>query len=698
MSSSDSAALDPNNPFAQKSGLPYGLPDFAKIRPEHFAPAIRAGIVEDRAEIEAIANNPQPPTISNTLDALEASGALLENAVTVFFNQLSSDTSDALDALEEELTPELSEHGDFIAMHPHLYSRVRTLLTQVDGGDIEVPESTRYLLVELNQDFERAGVGLPEAQQQELREINSRISSLEAQFGRVLQTSTNESAVVITDLADLQGLAPDAIAAAAAAATQRGHDGAYVLELQLPTQQSVLAQLRHSQVRQRVHHASISRGQADSGGDTRALLLDLALLRAQKAQLLDFDHYAAYAASDGTARTTSAVMGMLDELAPRAAANAKREGAELVALASREDPNAGFNAADWSFYAEKLRHERFNLDDASLRPYLELNAVLTKGVFAAATRLYGVTFSPRTDLIAYHPDARIWEVFEEDTTPIGLFIGDFFARESKEGGAWMNNLVDQSHLQGHKPIVVNNLNIPKPAVGEAALLTWDEVITMFHEFGHALHGLFSDVHYPSQSGANVPRDFVEYPSQVNEMWAWDPALLADYAVHHKTGAQMPQAWVDTLIASRQFNEGFNTAEYLAATLLDQAWYQLTPDAVPTEVGDVEEFEQAALSRVGLNLDFVPPRYRSTYFKHVFAGGYSAGYYSYIWSEVLDAETVEWFEENGGLNRESGRRFRDAILAIGGSADPVSAFTRLRGHAPQIQPLLNRRGLTDTLAV
>ena len=659
-------------------------------------PAVRAGIAQERAEVEAIASNPEPPSVENTIEALERSGQLLDRAVTVLFNQLSSDTTDELDAIEEELTPELSAHADFVAMEPRLFQRVRTLLEQINSGDLVVDAATKYLIEESDRDFRRSGVGLAAPEQEQLRELNSRISSLEARFGRLLQAATNESSVVLDGAAELDGLAPDAIAAAALAATERGHDGKYVIELQLPTQQGVLAQLKRADVRRRIHEASVNRGLVAGENDTRPVLLELAGLRAQRAKLLGYDHYAAYAASDGTARTTTAVMGMLDELAPRAVANAKQEASDLAEVARRYEPHLEFGAADWAFFSEQLRRDRFNLDDSALRPFLELDAVLNRGVFAAATELYGVTFTARPDLVAHHRDARVWEVFEEDGSALGLFIGDFFARESKEGGAWMNNLVDQSHLLGRRPVVVNNLNIPKPAAGEPALLTWDEVITLFHEFGHALHGLFSDVRFPSQSGTNVPRDFVEYPSQVNEMWAWEPKLLAQYAVHHETGEPMPQEWVETLIASRQFNEGFATTEYLAATLLDQAWYQLSPEDVPAAPDDVEDFEAAALARVGLDFAPVPPRYRSTYFKHVFAGGYSAGYYSYIWSEVLDAETVQWFTENGGLDRATGQAFRNAILAIGGSTDPIAAFAAMRGHEPQIQPLLNRRGLSDTL--
>ena len=722
MGSMTSPVLDPTNPFAQPSALPYALPDFTKIAFEHLEPAIRAGIAQERQEIEAIATNSEPATVANTLEALERSGDLLDRVLTVFFNQLGSDTHDGLDQLEEDITPDLSAHSDAIEMDGRLYARVLDLVAQVEAGTLTLDGPTAYLLTETEQDFRRSGVGLAPDDQDTLRDLNSKISSLEARFGRLLLAGTNDAAVLIEDASDLDGLAPDSIAAAAQAATAREHEG-YLLELQLPSQQGVLAQLTNPRTRARVHAASVTRGALPGENDTRPVIIELVHLRARKAQLLGYEHYAAYIAADATARTTPAIMGMLSDLAPKAVANARLEGAALADFAAKapthddvasaapavvtgdatpgsRDLGTGTGtetevaAADWAFYSEAVRAERFNLSDSDLRPYLELDTVLTRGVFAAATALYGITFTPRPDLVAYHPLARIWEVFEADATPIGLFVGDFFTRESKSGGAWMNNLVDQSGLLGRKPVVVNNLNIPAPPAGEPALLTWDEVITLFHEFGHALHGLFSNVYYPSHSGTNVPRDFVEYPSQVNEMWAWDRGLLAAYAVHVETGEPMPSEWIDTLVSSRQFNEGFATTEYLAAALLDQAWHQMGPDDTPTSPDDVEAFEARALAAVGLDYAPVVPRYRSTYFNHIFGGGYSAGYYSYIWSEVLDADTAMWFESRGGMTIENGRAFRDGVLSVGGSLDPIEAFAAMRGRHAEIAPLLVRRGLSE----
>lgn len=689
--------LDPANPFAAASELPYGLPDFSAITVAHYAPAIRAGIAAERAEVDAIAANPEPPTIENTIEALERSGALLHRALTVFYNVSSADSSDELDAIEEELTPELSAHQDYVAMEPRLFAKVSTIAEQIDAGELEVDPATEYLVREMLRDFRRSGVALPEAEQEELRSINARLAELGAKFGRILLAATNEAAVLIDDVADLEGLPEDAVAAAAQAAADAGHAGGYLIELQLPTQQGVLAQLARRDVRARVHEASVTRGLTPGEHDTRPVLLEIVALRAKRARLLGYDHHAAYIAEDGTARTTDAIMGMFEPLAPKAVANAKREAADLQRAVDADTPGEQLRACDWAYYAEQVRRERYSLDDSLLRPYLELTTVLEKGVFAAATALFGVTFERRADLLGYHPDVRVWEVFDGDGRGMGLFLGDFYTRPSKRGGAWMNNLVDQSTLLGELPVVVNNLNIPKPPPGEPTLLAWDEVITMFHEFGHALHGLFSAVRLPSQSGTEVPRDFVEYPSQVNEMWAWEPSLLAEYAVHHKTGEPMPTEWVETLIASRLFNEGFGTTEYLAAALLDQAWHQLAPEDVPASPADVEAFEREALERLGLDFAPVPPRYRTSYFNHIFAGGYSAGYYSYLWSEVLDADTVQWFEENGGLRRENGDAFRAHVLSIGGSQDPVAAFSAMRGRAPSIDPLLARRGLAGETA-
>lgn len=685
--------LDADNPFAAPSTLPYGLPDFARIREEHYRPALLAGMAEQRAEVEAIVASDEPATVANTLEALERSGRLLHRAATVFFNQSSSDSTPALEALEEEVAPLLAAHEDAIYLDRRLFARVEALRAAAEAGDLDLEPDTAWLLHRQHTAFVRAGVRLDDAAQDRLRELNAEITRLETVFGRLLLAETNASAVLVTDAAELDGLADDARAAAAEAATRRGHEGAWLIDLILPTQQPALASLTDRGVRERIHTASVRRGGRGTEHDTRATLLALARLRAERAQLLGYAHHAAYIAADATAKTPEAVADILGRLAPAAVANARAEAADLEAALRRDVPGATLEAWDWAYYAEQVRKERRSLDDALLRPYLELDRVLREGVFRAAGELYGLSFAERTDLAGYHPDARVFEVSDADGTGLGLFVGDFWTRDSKRGGAWMNNLVDQSTLLGEQPVVVNNLNIPKPPAGEPTLLTWDEVITLFHEFGHALHGLFSAVRYPSQSGTEVPRDFVEYPSQVNEMWAWEPSVLRAYAVHHRTGEPMPAEWVQTLLDARQDGEGFATTEYLGAALLDQAWYRLSPQDVPTDVDEVEAFEAAALEAAGVAFAPVPPRYRTTYFNHVFGGGYSAGYYSYIWSEVLDADTVTWFEENGGLRRENGDAFRARLLSRGGSVDPMAAFRDLRGRDPEIAPLLARRGLT-----
>ncbi|WP_182113748.1 MULTISPECIES: M3 family metallopeptidase [unclassified Actinotalea] len=685
-------ALDPANPFAHDSALPYALPDFTRIRDEHYLPAFEAGMAAERAEVEALLADPEPPT-EELLLGLERSGSLLHRVATVFFNRTSADTSPALDDLEEQVAPLLSEHHDAIYLDRRLYERLEALQARVDAGEVTLEPDAAWLLTELRRDVVRAGAAQPEEVQQRLRELNSRISTLETAFGRELLAETNASAVLVEDAEDLEGMPQDAIAAARQAAADRGHESGYLVELMLYSQQPVLATLRRRDVRRRIHEASIARGGRGGEHDTRAVLLELARLRAERARLLGYEHHAAYVAEDGTARTTSAVSSILGRLAPAAAANARREAADLEAALQADEPGATLEAWDWPYYAERVRQERYALDDAVLRPYLELERVVHDGVFFAAGELYGLQFAERTDLVGYHPDVRVFEVRDADGAELGLFLADWYTRESKRGGAWMNNLVDQSHLLGHRPVVVNNLNIPKPPAGEPTLLTWDEVITLFHEFGHALHGLFSDVRLPSQSGTEVPRDFVEYPSQVNEMWAWEPRVLSRYAVHHVTGEPLPQEWVETMIASRQYNEGFSTTEYLAAALLDQAWHTLTPEQVPTDVDEVEAFEARALEAAGIAVPAVPPRYRTTYFNHVFGGGYAAAYYSYIWSEVLDADTVTWFEENGGLRRENGDRFRRVLLSRGGSLDVMDTFRELRGRDPEIAPLLARRGLS-----
>ncbi|GIG39496.1 M3 family metallopeptidase [Cellulomonas phragmiteti] len=688
---SEALPLDAAHPFARASDLPYGLPDFRELREEHYLPALRAGMAEQRAEVDAIASDPAEPTVENTLEALERSGRLLHRVASAFYVQSGAESTPGLQAVEEAVAPLLAAHSDAIWLDGRLHARVEALAARLEADGTELAPDTAWLLHRTRTRFARAGVGLSDADQERLRAINTEITSLDAAFGRLLLAGANAAAVLVTDEAELDGLPDDARAAAAQAATARGHEGAWLIELQLPTQQSVLSLLRDRGLRERVLTASLTRG-AGGEHDTRRTLLDLVRLRAERARLLGFEHHAAYVAADATAGSAQAVEAMLARLAPAAVANAREEAADLERALQADHPGASLEPWDWSFYAGRVRQERRALDEAQLRPYLELERVLADGVFHAAHLLYGLTFAERHDLVGYHPDVRVFEVFDADGTGIGLFLGDWWTRPAKRGGAWMNSLVDQSTLLGEAPVVVNNLNVPRPPAGQPTLLTWDEVITLFHEFGHALHGLLSAVRYPSQSGTSVPRDFVEFPSQVNEMWAWHPEVLRSFAVHHETGEPMPTAWVETLLAARQDGEGFATTEYLAAALLDQAWYRLAPQDVPTDVEEVEAFEARALRDAGVDLRTVPPRYRTTYFNHIFGSGYSAGYYAYIWSEVLDADTVEWFAENGGLRRENGDAFRARLLGRGGSIDPLQAFRDLRGRDPRIEPLLARRGL------
>ncbi|HEY0117529.1 MAG TPA: M3 family metallopeptidase [Cellulomonas sp.] len=689
-----SGPLDPTNPFAAPSSLPYGLPDFAAIREEHYLPAFLAGTAEQRAEVAAIAGDPQAPTVENTLVAFERTGRLLDRVSAVFYNQLSSDATPGLESIEEEVAPLLAAHHDAIWLDRALAARVEELGRQADEGTLDLEPDTAWLLHRRRIAHRRAGAGLPDEAQARLRAVNERLTTLEATFGRTLLAATNAAAVLVTDEDELDGLPQDAKAAAATAAERHGEAGAWLIDLVLPTDQPVLAHLRHRGLRRRVFEASATRG---LGGehDTRPILVEIAALRAERARILGYAHHADYVASDLTIHGAQAVADLLGGLVGPALANARAEAVPLQSSLEREEPGAVLEPWDWSYYAQQVRRERRSLDESAMRPYLELDRVVTEGVFRAANLLFGLTFAHRHDLRGYHRDVRVYEVFDADGTGRALFLHDPWTRDSKRGGAWMNNLVDQSSLLGEQCVVVNNLNIPKPPDGEPTLLTWDEVTTLFHEFGHALHAIFSDVRYPTQSGTAVPRDAVEYPSQVNEMWAWEPEVLRGFAVHHVTGEPMPAVWVQTLLDARQDGEGFATTEYLGAALLDQAWHRLAPDEVPASPGDVEAFEHAALEKAGIAYPAVPPRYRSTYFNHVFSGGYSAGYYSYIWSEVLDADTVTWYAEHGGLRRENGDEFRAKVLSRGGSLDALEAFEDLRGRAPDIAPLLARRGLSGS---
>lgn len=681
------------NPFFAPSPLPLHYPQFDRIKDSDFAPAFDRGMAEQLKEVEAIANNRAKPTFENTIIALEKSGQILNRARTVFGSLVGADTNEARDRLDVEYSPKFAAHYDAISLNPKLFARIETLYNQRDSLGLE-PEGKR-LVEKYYEDFVRAGAKLSDADKARLKAINAELATLGTQFDQNVLAERNDLAVVVDSRDELKGLPAGHIAAAAKAAKDRKLDGKYVIELQNTTGQPPLTYLDNRALRERIYKASVSRGSRGNKYDNTGIVSKVARLRAEKARMLGYPTYAAYGLANQTAKTPEAVNEMLAKLAPAAVANARREAAALQAMIDAEQkakgqPTFKLEPWDWAYYAEKVRQKRYNFDESQLKPYLELDNVLQNGVFYAANQLYGLTFKERKDLPVYEPDVRVFDVFDADGKQLAIFIADMYARPSKRGGAWMNSYVDQSGLTGYLPVVANHLNIPKPPEGEPTLLTWDEVTTAFHEFGHALHGMFSNVKYPYFSGTSVPRDFVEYPSQVNEMWADWPSVLANYAKHYQTGEPMPKELLDKVVASSKFNQGFSTTEYLGAAMLDQAWHQLAPEQVPPPAS-VMPFEAAALKKDGVDFYAVPPRYRTPYFSHIM-GGYAAGYYAYIWSEVLDADSVEWFKEHGGLTRENGDHFRRTLLSQGGSQDAMKLFRDYTGRDPWIEPLLERRGL------
>ncbi|MFB9378466.1 M3 family metallopeptidase [Kineococcus gynurae] len=676
-------ALAPDNPFSAPSTLPYELPPFGEIRTEHYAPALRAGMAEHRAELEDLLAQDLPAT--EFLAGLQRSGRLLGRVGAVFFNLLGTDADEEMNAVRAEFAPLLAAHADAVRLDPRLVARIAALHADRDELD---PESRR-LLERLHDDAARSGALLAPDDQERLRALNAELSSLTSAFDTELLADANARAVLVTDVAELEGLSAAEVERARAAAEVRGEAG-WLLPLVLPTPQPVLESLVRRDVRERVHRAAVARGSAGGPHPTVDLVLRTVRLRAERAELLGFASHAEWVVADETAGSAAAARGLLDRLVPAAVANARAEIAELEELLHADGHEGPLQPWDHAYYAARLRRKRFDLDPEGLREFFELDRVLVDGVFAAAHGLYGLRFEPRPDLPGYSRGVRVFEVFDEDG-PVGSYLFDPWARPAKRGGAWMSSFVEQSRLLGQRPVVVNCLNVAEPPAGAPALLTPDEVVTLFHEFGHTVHGLLSDVRYPQFSGTSVPRDFVEFPSQVNEMWAFDPDVLVGYARHVETGAVLPVATAEALRAAERSGQGFATTEYLAASLLDQAWHGLgAVDAAA--VTDVEEFEAAALRAAGVDVPAVPPRYRSGYFAHVFAGGYAAAYYAYIWSEVLDADTVEWFTENGGLTRANGERFRRGLLARGGSVDPLQAYREVRGRDARIEPLLRRRGL------
>ena len=682
-------AVSDDNPFYTESTQPYQLPPFDRIEESHFLPAFERGMAEQLEEVAMIVGQSDLATFDNTLVALERSGVLLNRVAATFFNLSSADTNEALDQIQAEVAPRLAAHTDQILLNGRLFERVRSLYEARDTLGLDA-ESLR--LVERHYvDFVRAGALLSEAEQERMQEINGEMAALQTSFTQNVLDGVNAAAIVVDDREQLSGLSEGEVAAAAAAANSRGLDGKYVIALLNTSGQPALSSLNDRALRERIMRASLARGSEDGDYDNRQVITRLAELRAERAVLLGYPNHAAYILDEQTAQTVTAVNDRLASLVPRAVANAEREASDLQAMASTSAGDVEIASWDWSYYTEMVRADRYDFDAAELRPYFEIDAVIENGVFYAANQLYGITFESRPDLLGYHPDVRVWEVFDQDGTPLGLFLGDFYARPSKRGGAWMSAYVTQSKLLGTTPVIANHLNITKPVDGEPTLLTFGEVETLFHEFGHALHGFFSDVEYPYFAGTAVPRDFVEYPSQVNEMWATWPEVLTNYAIHYETGEAMPQELLDKVLETAAFNQGFATTEYLAASLLDQAWHQLTVDQVPAPQ-DVTTFEARALQDAGVGVAVIPPRYRSTYFSHIWGSGYSAGYYSYIWAEVLDADSVEWFKENGGLRRENGDHFRGTLLSKGGSVDAMDLFRTFRGAEPNIEPLLVRRGL------
>ncbi|UVW28625.1 M3 family metallopeptidase [Massilia sp. H6] len=683
-----SSMLEASNPFAKPSTLPLQYPAFDKIKNEHFAPAYLEGMRQQAAEIEKIANNKAAPTFENTIVAMERSGQLLNRVGIVFGTLNGSYTNPTLQALDKQLAPQLSAHSDAIRLNPKLYARVKALYDK--RTKLGLDAESQYLVERYHTDFVRAGAKLSDADKLKLKAMNGELAALSTQFAQNVLKESNASALVVDTRLELAGMPEKAIDAAAAEAEKRGLKGKFVIPVVNTTQQAGLSVLTNRATREKLLAASMARGSRGGEFDNRELVLKLVKLRAERATLLGYPNHAAYSLEDQTAKTTGAVNSLLAEFAKPAVNNARKEAAEIQQVIDAE--KGGFQAAahDWAFYSDKVRAAKYAFDASQLRPYFELNRVLVDGVFFAATKEFGITFKERKDLPSYVEDVRMFDVFDVDGKQLAIFTFDPYARANKRGGAWANALVAQSKLMGTTPVIANNLNIAKPAAGEPTLLTYDEVRTTFHEFGHALHGMFSDVKYPRFSGSRVPRDYVEFPSQVNEMWMAYPEVLANYAKHYQTGAPMPKELLEKVQASQQFNEGFRTTEYLAASLLDQAWHQLGPDQIPT---NVLAFEAEALKKAGVDFALVPPRYRTTYFSHTFSGGYSAGYYGYLWAEKLDADTVNWFKENGGLTRKNGDHFRKTLLSRGGTLDAMQMYRNFSGRDAKVQPLLERRGLT-----
>ena len=675
------------NPFFSVSTLPYQAPPFDQIEEQDFLPALQAGIEAKRQEIAAIAGNSEAPTFLNTFEALEKSGQLLNRVNLVFSAMTSAHTSPYLQQVDEEIAPQLTALNDEIMLNRPLFSRLDAVY--LDRATLD-SESKRLVEV-IWQRFQLAGANLPEAQKQQLKALNQEAARLSTRFTNRLLAATKAGGLVVSDRQQLAGLSAADLAVAQAEARARGLEDRWLLVLQNTTQQPALQSLTDRATREALFTAGVTRTEKGDENDTRELILRLAQVRAEQARLLGFASYAAWKLQDQMAKTPDAALAFMRNIVPAARARAGREAAAIEQIIDEQQGGFTLEAWDWRFYAEQVRRARYDLDESQIKPYFELNSVLHNGVFRAATQLYGIRFAQRQDLPVYHPDVQVYEIFDADDTPLALFYTDFFKRDSKGGGAWMSNFVNQSTLLESRPVIYNVCNYTRPPAGEPALLSWDDVITLFHEFGHTLHGLFASQRYPSLSGTETPRDFVEFPSQINEHWASEPEVFRHYARHYQTQEPMPAALYEKMVQAAQFNKGYEMSELLAAALLDLHWHSLKADAAPHSVGD---FEQQALESDNLALTAVPPRYRSSYFQHIWGGGYAAGYYAYIWTQMLADDGYQWFSERGGLTRENGDLFRQKILSRGNSSDLKTLYESWRGAAPELAPMLKNRGLTD----
>jgi peptidyl-dipeptidase Dcp len=683
---SDRRHTEQVNPLLQQSPLPYGVPRFDQIRSEDFRAAFDEGMREELADVDCIAGDTAPPTFVNTLEALEQCGALLRRTQRVFHVLLSAHSDEALQKIDAEYSPKLVAHRDAITLNPRLYARVKSLYDRGDSLGLDTEQ--RQLLEERYRNHVRAGAALSSPEQDTVRANNVARANVVAELRRRILAEVNAAAIVVDERDHLDGLPESDIAAAAAAANARGSAGKWLLPLQNTTQQPALGYLRNRAMRERVFKASVSRNTSGEN-DTTALVLQMVRLRAERARLLGFSDHAAYTLDDTMAKSAENALGLLRRMVPATVTRTKEEASRLHVRLRMDVPDATLEPWDWQYYAEQVRRADYALDESEVRQYFELDRVLRDGVFYAATQLYGITFGERHDIPVYHPDVRVFEVFNADGSRLGLLYLDYFARPSKRGGAWMNQLAMQSGLLSMLPVVTNIANFPKPSPGDPALLTSDQVRTMFHEFGHALHGLFSSVRYPSLSGTSVPRDFVELPSQFNEHWADESAVFGRYARHHQTGEPMPASLKEGLDRAAKFNGGYALAEMLAACFLDMDWHMLPATQVPQQV---DTFEDSSLKTHGLEIREVPPRYRTRYFQHIWTLAYAAGYYSYLWSEVLDADAYAWFKENGGMTRQNGQRLRDLVLSRGGTKDAAALYREFRGRDATPDALLEERGL------